>query len=92
MSKLKDGKIYFSLDQRDLKKDFSRPAYNTWGVRLKGTTIALNDIWATEVVITDYKIESENYKLKYKITLWDHFWLDLPDMEKLLYAGLFFNA
>lgn len=51
----------------------------------EGFTIDLNDIWATEVILTDYELNADNktYNGKYTVTLWDHFGLDLPDMEKL---------
>lgn len=63
-------------------KDFTRPIYNndTFG----GLRIALNDIWASEVSITNATLIDENYcEIDYSVILWDHFGLDLPDMEKV---------
>ena len=70
--KSKEGKEIF----------FMRPQFNSFNDLIEGQRIALNDIWATNVEITDYKIEGEEYQIKYNVTLWDHFGLDLPDMEK----------
>ncbi len=68
------------------KKDFSRPAYTwkkDWNV-LRGETISLNDIWATEVIMKELVFENDiDYIVKYKVTLWDHFGLNLSDMEKI---------
>jgi hypothetical protein len=38
---------------------------------------------ATKVMITEYKLNGSKYTLKYQVTLWDHFGLDKPDMEKI---------
>jgi hypothetical protein len=56
--------------------------FNTekWDNMLGGATIALNDIWATEVVITKYEQHRNLYKGEYQVTLWDHFGLDLDDI------------
>ena len=61
---------------------FMRPQFNSFTDLIGGQRIALNDIWATNVEITEYKIEGDEYQIKYIVTLWDHFGLDLPDMEK----------
>ncbi|WP_118975042.1 DUF3289 family protein [Taibaiella koreensis] len=63
------------------KEDFSRPIYNN--DKTGGLTIALNDIWATEVILTKLDYADGNYTAKYRVTLWDHFGLDKPDMEKI---------
>lgn len=53
----------------------------------EGYTIALNDIWATEIIITDYELNDKNFKVTYQVTLWDHFGLDLPDIQAKKMAG-----
>jgi hypothetical protein len=55
-------------------------------VTFGGATIALNDIWATEVIITKYGSHRNLYKGEYQVTLWDHFGLDVGDIarDKLL--------
>lgn len=83
---LEDKEAYFQIQDRlDKDKHFTRPAFG-WrqdGNVLRGETITLNDIWATEVFITDYHRTEEDYTIKYTVTLWDHFGLDIPDMEKI---------
>jgi len=69
---------------------FMRPQYNSASDLVEGQRIALNDIWATNVEITDYRCEGEDYTIKYDVTLWDHFGLDLPDLEK--YFNVFKDA
>ncbi|WBX77464.1 DUF3289 family protein [Tenacibaculum ovolyticum] len=83
----KEGKLSNSkFNRKDTGKfDFSRPKYSydkgLWDAS-KGLTIALNDIWSTEVILTQLKNKDEEYTCKYQITLWDHFGLDLPDMKR----------
>lgn len=76
------------------KSKFNRPAFSwksNWNV-LRGETIALNDIWATEVILKELKNNGNNYSAKYEVTLWDHFGLDKPDMEKFYSYGAGFRA
>lgn len=82
---LEDFTIYCEINKMERiekKKNFTRPIYNndTFG----GLRIALNDIWASEVLITNATLIDENYcEIDYSVILWDHFGLDLPDMEKI---------
>ena len=49
-----------------------------------GETIALNDIWATEIILKELNFKDKNsYSAKYQVILWDHFGLNLTDMEKV---------
>ncbi len=76
--------VDFDRDARQNKgKSFSSPKFDSKTNRLKGETIAINDVWATEVFIKNVKLDGSNYTINYEVTLWDHFGLDLPDMEKL---------
>lgn len=54
--------------------------------QLSQSTDKMN-IVATEVVITDYELDGNSYKVKYRVTLWDHFGLDLPDIQPWKFAG-----
>lgn len=94
ISKLKDNKIYWGTEDEkihriNLKKNFY--ISYTWSLDkegmenvLGGRTIALNDIWATELYLESFDwIDEYLYKLKYRVILWDHFGLDLPDLEKI---------
>lgn len=76
----------FENNKRKHNKGFDKPAYiwkKDWNV-LRGETIALNDIWATEIILKELVFKDEyHYKVKYEVTLWDHFGLNLSDMEKI---------
>ncbi|CCZ07008.1 type VI secretion system tube protein TssD [uncultured Culturomica sp.] len=91
------------------KKDFSlTPVYDAGFISFKnfgkkweqiknatqGYTIALNDIWSTEIVIKDYELNGNSYKGSYRVTLWDHFGLDAPDLDagKVAAYGAGFRA
>jgi hypothetical protein len=71
------------------KISFDKPTYSygSWyQMPVKATdglTIALNDIWASEVLLKQVVFDGDNYTAKYQVTLWDHFGLDKPDMEKI---------
>ena len=87
ISALEDKYVYFATEPdkklRKQKKKFkTRPIFNTWSDRLSGTTIALNDIWVTEVKITNYREIGKRSEVTYQVTFWDHFGLDISDMEK----------
>jgi hypothetical protein len=90
----KEGKevVFYNLSKGkriDAGKNFSKPVYsyfdskNLAGNLITGKTLALNDIWATEVYLKQVVFEGDNYTAKYQVTLWDHFGLDKPDMEKI---------
>jgi uncharacterized protein (TIGR03034 family) len=68
----------------------SKIKFNTWKDTFGGMTIATNDIWAWEVNLTDYELSGVDYKGTYKISLYDHFGLDRPDVDdKNLHGFLF---
>lgn len=76
--------------RKDLGKTFDKPTYSYTPLYLApikatdGLTISLNDIWGTEVILKELNFtDSKNYYAKYNVTLWDHFGLDIPDMEKI---------
>jgi len=97
INKLEDKRIYFT-EEKDVmekrKKFYSLtplyPAKFSWeGAKnaTQGRTIALNDIWATEIVITEYELNENNYTGKYQVTLYDHFGLDDDDIKAGKFAG-----
>jgi len=62
---------------------FAKPTFGSFSDTIKGETIALNDIWATEVYVSEVEFDNDNYKIKYEVTLWDHFGLDITDIEDI---------
>lgn len=70
-------------NRKSLNKNFTRPIYNSDENKTGGLTIALNDIWATQITVKQLKNKGNNYTCKYEVVLWDHFGLDIPDMEKI---------
>lgn len=58
----------------------------------KGMTIAVNDVWSYEVSIIEYTKKEDGYDIKYEVIYWDHFGLDLPDMQKFYSLGAGFRA
>lgn len=62
---------------------FAKPTFDSFFDTIRGETIALNDIWATEVHILGIKFDNDNYKINYEVTLWDHFGLDITDIEDI---------
>ena len=87
LQKIEDKKPYLGnygdiqTDRGNKNKTFTRPIYNV--NKMEGLTIALNDIWATQITIKEMENDNNNYTCKYEVILWDHFGLDLPDMEKI---------
>ncbi|WP_081736146.1 DUF3289 family protein [Saccharicrinis fermentans] len=62
---------------------FAKPTFGSFKDTIKGETIALNDIWATEVYVSEVQFDNDNYKINYEVTLWDHFGLDITDIEDI---------
>ena len=67
-------------DQLKLK---GNPRFGDFGDTWRGgLTIAINDVWAYDVDITDYDRAGDNYVAHVRLKLYDHFGLDKPDVEK----------
>ncbi len=83
-ARLKIGKTT-SVPREDGKGNcfFFRPIFGSKEDRTKGTQIATNDIWSTEVKITSITIKGDDYAIDYHVNLWDHFGLDIGDMEAM---------
>jgi hypothetical protein len=59
-----------------------RPVFNTASDIALGLTIAINDTWAYEVSIMSYRLCGMRCEGSFRLTLYDHFGLDQPDVEK----------
>lgn len=94
--------MYFENEKRPAeKRKFDKPIYSD--DKLGGLTIALNDIWATEVILTDYELMlitrliRGNMQLLYGIIssliclIWKNYRILSHPWEKLLCVGLYFN-
>ena len=71
--------------------DKSRPKFNDdseiyWG----GLTIAVNDVWVFDVDVVEYHLyANKTYTVKLRLTPYDHFGFELPDLQKayVFFAG-----
>jgi len=98
VKQLEDREVYF-YEEPDVKKEnilkkktgFRRPTPMYGGIIncLLGSAIALHDIWASEISIVSYKRTGNAYHIKYKITLYDHFGLDIDDIKPERPGGMF---
>lgn len=80
---LLNKKTYLKSEQ------YGHPKFHKTGDILTGLTIMINDTWAYEVFITDFKAYDDGkLSIGYKIILYDHFGLDLPDIKNPLYYSL----
>ena len=68
------------------------PKYNNWKDKLRGgLTIAINDVWAYDVILTQFQkheikhwyqgLKGYDFTATVKIQLYDHFGLDAPDID-----------
>lgn len=74
LSKLMDG-------YKARQQGFKLPIFNDYFLDIpKGTTIAINDVWAGKAEITKYEKFGNFFKGTIRITLFDHFGLDAPDI------------
>lgn len=66
------------------KRSYGKPVFNTKADKFAGgLTICINDVWAYEVSITEYEVGATNFSGKFKVTLFDQFGLDKPDVDKV---------
>ncbi|MBK7510672.1 MAG: DUF3289 family protein [Chloracidobacterium sp.] len=74
---LKDSSVHNTSDR------FGRPHFSTSkDIFLGGLTTCINDTWAYEVFITEFSSnDGKNFKVVYKVVLYDHFGLDKPDVD-----------
>ena len=84
IQKLYDGNVY------RLSNRYNRPVFSTLkDTFVGGLTICINDTWAYEVYIMNHqKDKADNYTIQYKVVLYDHFGLDIPDLRVTSYYSL----
>ncbi|NRS90695.1 hypothetical protein HNQ02_003642 [Flavobacterium sp. 7E] len=73
-----EGIIYHS----SFKKKVDKPRFNNYFDKFKGIQIAINDVWAYQINLTEYSMENNEPHGKIQFDFYDHFGLDFPDIEK----------
>lgn len=68
------------MQQYSKTSGFRLPIFNSAADKVQGLTIAVNDVWAGKAEIATYEKFGDFYKGTIKVTLYDHFGLDYPDI------------
>ncbi len=72
------------LEKNKLVIDASKPVFNgLYDKFAGGLTIAINDTHSFEIRLLEYNLNSPNYKGRIRVSIFDHFGLDLPDVQKI---------
>ncbi|PGS48528.1 DUF3289 family protein [Bacillus sp. AFS041924] len=66
-----------------VQRNASYPTFSSWGDRVGGLTITVNDTWGNTVSVKDFSVENNHFKGVMRVRLYDHFGLDQPDVEKV---------
>lgn len=66
-----------------IQKNVKNIKFNTSNDKFKGLTIAINDTWGNIIEIIDFSVCGKKYMGKMRFTIYDHFGLDEPDVEKM---------
>ena len=82
--------LAYSADTRDsnplvqaLKaNEVYQPVYNTTSDKVNGLTICIDGLWGNKIEVSSYSINGSSYSCTLHYTLYDHFGLDQPDVEK----------
>lgn len=62
-----------------------KPRFNNTSDTLSGIQIAINDVWAYKISLTEYYLKNDEPQGKLQFDFYDHFGLDFPDIEKFDY-------
>jgi uncharacterized protein (TIGR03034 family) len=84
------GALAYTTSTRDsnplvmaLKADnIYQPVYNTDSDIINGLTICVDGLWGNKIEVSSYSISGNSYSYTLHYTLYDHFGLDQPDVEK----------
>ena len=85
------GKLENStIPKPDARDIYKHPTFSTLRDTFAGgLTICINDTWAYEIFVTNFIWNSElEYTVSYKVVLYDHFGLDIPDLRVKSYYAL----
>jgi len=59
------------------------PVFNSWADTLGGLRITVNDTWGNNVEVRNYSKDGNRLSGTLHFTIYDHFGLDQPDVEKV---------
>lgn len=68
---------------QNIQDNASYPTFSSWGDRIGGLTITVNDTWGNTISVKDFSVENNHFKGVMHVRLYDHFGLDQPDVEKM---------
>lgn len=66
-----------------------QPVYNTTNDKITGLTICLDGLWGNQIEVKSFSKSGNSYSGVLSFTLYDHFGLDAPDVEKYGYLAGF---
>lgn len=66
-----------------------QPVYNTINDKITGLTICLDGLWGNQIEVKSFSKSGNSYSGVLSFTLYDHFGLDAPDVEKYGYLAGF---
>lgn len=68
---------------QNIQDNASYPTFSSWGDRIGGLTITVNDTWGNTISVKDFSVENNHFEGVMHVRLYDHFGLDQPDVEKM---------
>ena len=68
--------------QKQIQDNVRLPVFNNIGNLFNGLQILINDVWGSTVSIKNYYSDGKTFNGTLCFTLFDHFGLDLEDIEK----------
>jgi hypothetical protein len=66
----------------NFKENVDKTRFNNNSDTLSGIQIAINDVWAYKISLTEYYLKNNEPHGKLQFDFYDHFGLDFPDIEK----------
>ena len=88
-----DGDIYclrYNSTQREAhplvtrmrNKGINQPVFNKLSDKVNGLTMCVNGLWGNEIIVKSYTCDGASYSCVLTFTLYDHFGLNEPDIDK----------
>ena len=73
------------LVQKMRAHNINQPVFNKASDKIKGLTFCVNGLWGNEIIVKSYTCNGSSYSCTLTFTLYDHFGLNEPDIDK--YGG-----